>query len=362
MIGPIDNMRYIDVSEGSKRASRSPDTQTDEACPPAAQTLIAVAPMMERTDRHFRYFLRLLAPDIRLYTEMLTADAVLRGDQDKLLAFHPREHPLALQLGGNEPDTLARAASIAADRGFDEINLNIGCPSDRVQSGRFGACLMMEPERVGACVAAIRAAVDLPVSVKTRIGVDEHDDFDFLKSFVETVADAGCGMFIIHARKAILGGLSPKQNLNIPPLRYPLVYRLKDRFPNLRIVINGGIRDGKAVTGHLDKVDGVMIGREAYRNPYWLTQLQVEYLNPAVGRDWAAPERAAIVEEMACYAASEQQRGTRLQHITRHLLGLYHERPGARAWRRYLTEQAGMPGSESNLLRNSLQFVSGQAA
>jgi len=315
--------------------------------------------MMERTDRHFRYFLRLLAPDIRLYTEMLTADAVLRGDQDKLLAFHPREHPLALQLGGNEPATLARAASIAADRGFDEINLNIGCPSDRVQSGRFGACLMMEPERVGACVAAIRAAVDLPVSVKTRIGVDEHDDFDFLESFVETVAEAGCGMFIVHARKAILGGLSPKQNLNVPPIRYPVVYRLKDRFPDLRIVINGGIRDGEAVARHLDKVDGVMIGREAYRNPYWLTQLQVEHLNPEVGRDWAAPERHAIVEEMAGYAASEQQRGTRLQHITRHLLGLYHERPGARAWRRYLTEQPGMPGSEPHLLRNSLQFVSG---
>ncbi len=315
--------------------------------------------MMERTDRHFRYFLRLLAPDVHLYTEMLTAEAVVNGDQDKLLAFHPREHPLALQLGGNQPATLARAASIAADRGFDEINLNIGCPSDRVRSGRFGACLMMEPERVGACIAAIRSAVDLPVSVKTRIGVDEHDDFDFLVSFVETVADAGCGMFIVHARKAILGGLSPKQNLNIPPLRYPLVYRLKDRFPHLRIVINGGIRDGEAVARHLDKVDGVMIGREAYRNPYWLTQLQVEHLNPAIGRDWIPPERAAIVEDMVRYAAIEVQQGTRLHHITRHLLGLYHECPGARAWRRYLTEQAGRTGSGSHLLRNSLQFVSG---
>ena len=355
-------MRHVDVSDGSKVASRRPEAQTGGACPPAAETLIAVAPMMERTDRHFRYFLRLLAPDIRLYTEMLTAEAVLRGDQDKLLAFHPREHPLALQLGGNQPTTLARAASIAADRGFDEINLNIGCPSDRVQSGRFGACLMMEPERVGACVAAIRAAVDLPVSVKTRIGVDEHDDFDFLASFVETVADAGCGMFIVHARKAILGGLSPKQNLTVPPLRYSLVYRLKNRFPHLRIVINGGIRDGAAVARHLDKVDGVMIGREAYRNPYWLTQLQVEHLNSAVGRDWSPPERHTIIEEMACYAASELQQGTRLQHITRHLLGLYHECPGARAWRRYLTEQARMPGSESKLLRESLQLVSRQAA
>ncbi len=321
---------------------------------------ISVAPMMDRTDRHFRYFLRLLAPDIRLYTEMLTAEAVVRGDQDKLLAYHPREHPLALQLGGNQPATLARAAVCAAERGFDEINLNIGCPSDRVRSGRFGACLMMEPERVGACVAAIRAAVDLPVSVKTRIGVDEHDDFDFLESFVQQVAAAGCGMFIVHARKAILGGLSPKQNLTVPPLRYPLVYRLKNRFPHLRIVINGGIRDGEAVARHLDKVDGVMIGREAYRNPYWLTQLQVEHLNSAVGRDWSPPERHAIIEEMACYAASEQQQGTRLRHITRHLLGLYHERPGARAWRRYLSEQTRMPGSESNLLRDSLRFVSAQ--
>ncbi|SVC69305.1 uncharacterized protein METZ01_LOCUS322159, partial [marine metagenome] len=262
--------------------------------------------MMERTDRHFRYFLRLLAPDIRLYTEMLTAEAVLCGDRDKLLAYHPREHPVALQLGGNQPAMLARAASIAAVRGFDEINLNIGCPSDRVRSGRFGACLMMEPERVGACVAAIRAAVDLPVSVKTRIGVDEHDDFGFLESFVKTVAEAGCGIFIVHARKAILRGLSPKQNLNVPPLRYSLVYRLKDQFPDLSIVINGGIRDGAAVTGHLDRVDGVMIGREAYRNPYWLTELQMEHLNPAVGRDWSPPKRHAIVEEMARYAAIER--------------------------------------------------------
>ena len=318
--------------------------------------------MMARTDQHFRYFLRLLAPDIHLYTEMLTAEAVLCGDRNKLLAYHPREHPLAVQLGGNKPATLARAASIAAARGFDEINLNIGCPSDRVRSGRFGACLMMEPERVGACVAAIRAAVDLPVSVKTRIGVDEHDDFGFLESFVEVVAEAGCSMFIVHARKAILRRLSPKQNLNVPPLRYPVVYRLKDRFPDLCIVINGGIRDGAAVTGHLDKVDGVMIGREAYRNPYWLTELQVEHLNPAVGRDWIPPERHAIVEEMARYAATEKKNGTRLQHITRHLLGLYHERPGARAWRRYLTEQAGMPESEPHLLRESLRLVSGQAS
>lgn len=318
--------------------------------------------MMERTDRHFRYFLRLLAPDIRLYTEMLTAEAVLCGDRDKLLAYNPREHPLALQLGGNQPATLARAASIAAKRGFDEINLNIGCPSDRVRSGRFGACLMMEPERVGACVAAISTAVDLPVSVKTRIGVDEHDDFGFLESFVGTVAEAGCGIFIVHARKAILQGLSPKQNLNVPPLRYSLVYRLKDQFPDLSIVINGGIRDGAAVTGHLDRVDGVMIGREAYRNPYWLTELQMEHLNPAVGRDWSPPNRHAIVEEMARYAAIERKQGTRLQHITRHLLGLYRGHPGARAWRRYLTEQAGIPESELHVLRESLQLLPGQVA
>ena len=321
------------------------------------ETLISIAPMMERTDRHFRYFVRLLAPDIRLYTEMVTAEAVVRGDTDKLLRYRPEEHPVALQLGGNEPAVLAEAAAAGEARGFDEINLNIGCPSDRVRSGRFGACLMADPGRVAACVEAISSVVSVPVSVKTRTGIDDKDDFSFLEAFVKTVAKAGCDTFIVHARKAILGGMSPRDNLSIPPLRYPRVYRLKQQFPELRIILNGGVRSTAAVSSHLEKADGVMIGREAYRNPYWLSELQQKYLSPLFDRERSPPTRPEVLESMARYARDERRLGTPVQHVARHILGLYHDQPGARSWRRFVSEQARRPDAGAQTLTESLRFV-----
>lgn len=302
---------------------------------PATGPELSVAPMMDWTDRHCRYFLRLLAPDIRLYTEMVTAHAVVHGDRDHLLRFHATEHPLAVQLGGSDPGLLAEAAAIAAGFGYDEINLNVGCPSDRVVEGSFGACLMKVPRRVAVCVAAMKDAVRIPVTVKTRIGVDDQDDYPSLAAFIAEVAGAGCTTFIVHARKAILGGLSPKENRTIPPLRYDLVYRLKGDFPQLRIVLNGGVDDADAVRGHLARdLDGVMIGRKAYSDPYWLATLQERFLPRS---PWQPPDRATVVAAMARYAATELDRGGRLHHITRHMLGLYHGRPGARDWRRRLT-------------------------
>jgi tRNA-dihydrouridine synthase A len=313
---------------------------------------ISIAPMMERTDRHCRYFHRLLAPDIRLYTEMVVAHAVIRGDRQKLLGFDPVESPLALQLGGSDPALLAEAARIGEQWGYDEINLNIGCPSDRVQSGRFGACLMAEPETVAASVSAMAEAVNIPVTVKTRIGIDDHDEYEYLADFVSTVAEAGCGMFVVHARKAILEGLSPKQNRDIPPLRYDVVYRLRQEFPDLRIVINGGVRTTEEVAAHLREVDGVMIGRQAYSDPYWLTQLQ-GLLHPE-GSAWQPPSRASIIMQMAEYAERERAKGNRLHHVTRHMLGLYAGQPGARAWRRFLSEGAADRNSGAEVLLQSI--------
>lgn len=311
--------------------------------------------MMDRTDRHCRYFMRLLAPDVRLYTEMIVDQALLQGDADRLLRFDDLEHPVALQLGGSEPKYLAAAAKLGATRGYDEINLNIGCPSDRVQSGRFGACLMTEPRRVAECVAAIRAVVEIPVTLKTRIGVDDRDDYEFLRDFVGITADAGCQMFIVHARKAILAGLSPKQNREIPPLRYPVVYRLKREFPDLRILINGGIRDTEAVRDHLQHVDGVMIGRQAYSHPYWLAELQAEFLGgPHAGR-------SQVMAAMEAYAARELERGERLSHVTRHMLGLYTGQQGARLWRRYLSENSRRPDAPAQVITRSLEML-GQSA
>ena len=319
--------------------------------PAASETLISVAPMMDRTDRHCRYFLRLVAPSVRLYSEMVVDQALLHGDQERFLRFDPAEHPVALQLGGSDPDTISAAAKIGADWGYDEINLNIGCPSDRVQSGKFGACLMYEPERVADCVRAIRASVDIPVTLKTRIGVDDQDSYDFLRSFVATTAEAGCEMYIVHARKAILQGLSPKENRSIPPLKYEVVYRLKNDFPDLRIILNGGVRDTAAVRDHLAQVDGVMIGRQAYSDPYWLGELQREFL--AAG-EYRVAERDEILAEMAEYAVRELAAGARLSHITRHLLGLYTGQPGARQWRRFLTEAARRPEAQASVIMDSL--------
>jgi tRNA-dihydrouridine synthase A len=309
---------------------------------------LSVAPMMERTDRFFRYFLRLVSRRTLLYTEMLTSAAVVHGDCDRLLAFDETEHPVALQLGGSDPREMAKAARIAEERGFDEVNMNVGCPSNRVRAGRFGACLMAEPERVAECVAAMMSAVGIPVTVKTRIGIDHHDSYDDLAAFVERVAEQGCGTFIIHARKAWLTGLSPKQNRDVPPLRYELVQQLKQDFPHLRIVVNGGISSLEQARTHLSRVDGVMIGRQAYHDPYMLAEADGRIF----GEHRLVPTRRDIVEAFAPFVARELARGARLVHFTRHLSGLYLGQPGARAWRRGLSELAGIDGAtERDLLR-----------
>ena len=303
--------------------------------------------MMERTDRFCRYFLRLISRHTLLYTEMLTSAALLRGDRERLLAFDEAEHPVALQLGGSDPKEMAMAARIAEEHGFDEVNMNVGCPSKRVHAGRFGASLMAEPQRVAECVAAMDCAVGIPVTVKTRIGIDDQDSYEALAAFVERVAGHGCETFIIHARKAWLNGLSPKQNRDVPPLRYEFVQQLKQDFPHLRIVVNGGITSLDQVEHHLFRLDGVMIGREAYHNPYVLAAADRRIF----GDHGMLATRREIVEAFLPYVARESARGTRLAHLTRHLTGLYFGEPGARAWRRALSELAVIDGaSERNLL------------
>jgi tRNA-dihydrouridine synthase A len=293
---------------------------------------LCIAPMMDRTDRHLRYLLRLLAPHARLYTEMVTARALLHGDVERLLRFSPAEHPIALQLGGNDPAELAEAARRGEQAGYDEINLNVGCPSDRVQAGCFGAALMLEPQRVAECVAAMRAAVAVPVTVKTRLGVDDHDDYEFLQDFVERVAAAGCGTFMVHARKAWLQGLSPKQNREIPPLDYARVYRLKADFPSLRIVINGGLTTQADAALQLERVDGVMVGRAAYQDSWLVAELDARLFG---GRPAAEAE---VYAAFLRYAARELDIGTPLRAMTRHLLGMRSGRAGGRRWRRELGE------------------------
>ncbi len=315
---------------------------------------LAIAPMLDRTDRHFRYLARLLAPQALLYTEMVVARAILRGDRAQLLDFDPAERPLVLQLGGSDPAEMAAAAVWGERHGYDAINLNIGCPSDRVQSGRFGACLMASPDQVAACVRAIRAVVAVPVTIKTRIGIDEHDDYAYLRRFIEPQIAAGCRHFVVHARKAILDGLSPAENRSIPPLRYDVVYRLKQDYPALHITINGGIRTTGAALEHLHHVDGIMIGRQAYKEPYWLAELDA-----ALHGEVVAPTRAELVHTMAAYAADAMAGGARLNHIVRHMLGLYAGMPGARAWRRFLSERVNLPGAGPELLIESLACLPG---
>ena len=291
---------------------------------------LSVAPMMDRTDRHLRYLLRLLAPHARLYTEMITARALLRGDTERLLRFDAAEHPVALQLGGSEPGELAEAARLGAAAGYDEINLNVGCPSDRVQAGCFGAALMLERARVAACVSAMRAEVAVPVTVKTRLGVDNHDSYEFVRDFVGEVAAAGCTTFIVHARKAWLSGLSPKQNREIPPLDYPRVYRLKREFPTLSIVINGGFVTLEDSVAQLAHVDGVMVGRAAYQDSWLLARLDERLYG---GVPVSEPAVLAAFEQ---YVARELAAGTPLRAMTRHLLGMRTGRAGGRRWRRDL--------------------------
>ena len=320
---------------------------------------VCVAPMMDCTDRHCRYFHRLLASRVGLYTEMVTAHAIVHGDPERLLGFSGAEHPLALQLGGSDPELLARATAIVRQNfAYDEINLNVGCPSDRVQSGRFGACLMAEPGRVAECVQAMQSAWGGLVTVKSRIGIDDHDDYEYLRDFVAAVAEAGCPVFIVHARKAILAGLSPKQNRSIPPLRYEYVYRLKQEFPGLTIVINGGIDSVEAAGEHLEHVDGVMLGRKAYSDPCLLNALQLSLLESG---EPAVVDRPAIVRQMAAYAREELAKGQRLHQITRHMHGLYAGVPGAARWRRYLSESATPAGADAQVLLDSLEIFDAAA-
>ncbi|MFQ5626968.1 MAG: tRNA dihydrouridine(20/20a) synthase DusA [Methyloligellaceae bacterium] len=313
----------------------------------------SVAPMMDWTDRHCRYFLRLISARALLYTEMVTSAAVIHGKREKLIGFNPAEQPVALQLGGSDHDELARAARIGEKFGYAEINFNVGCPSDRVRSGRFGACLMAEPHLVAECVVAMKDAVDLPVTVKCRTGIDELDSDGELERFVSTVADAGCATFIIHARKAWLEGLSPKQNRDVPELDYARVYRLKQAHPELEVCINGGIATLDEAEAHLARVDGVMLGRAAYHNPFLLAEVDVRiFSEPAI-----APTREQVLERYIAYAARELQRGARLHHLTRHVLGLYHGQPGARAFRRYLTEEAARHDAGIGVLKECLARI-----
>lgn len=309
---------------------------------------LCVAPMMDWTDRHCRYFLRLLSPHARLYTEMLTAASLVHGDAARLLQFNAEEHPVALQLGGCDPAQMAQAARLGELHGYDEININVGCPSDRVQSGQFGACLMGQPGVVAECVAAMRAAVAIPVTVKTRIGIDDQDSYEFLRRFVGAVAGAGCSTFIVHARKAILDGLTPKDNRSVPPLDYARVYRLKREYPELTIVLNGGITGCDQVREHLLHVDAVMIGRQAYQDPWFLTELEQSLYGTPV------PGRRDVIERMAAYIERELVAGVALKHMTRHMLGLYNGQPGARSWRRYLSENAHRPGAGIEVLHAAL--------
>lgn len=316
---------------------------------PIQDRRLSVAPMLDWTDRHCRYFHRLLAPSAVLYTEMVTTGAVLHGDRARLLDFSGEERPVAMQLGGSEPDELAESARIAERHGYDEVNLNVGCPSDRVQRGRFGACLMLEPERVRDCVAAMREAVAIPVTVKCRLGVDAYDSYGWFRDFVLRVAESGCAVFAVHARKAWLSGLSPRENREIPELRYDWVYRLKREHPALTVLVNGGVRSAAEMHAHLEQVDGVMLGRAAYQEPWVLTGCQC-LIDPA----WLPPERTEIVAAMADYARRQAVRGVPVKRISRHLLGLYHGRPGARHWRRFIAEHAHRPGADHRLFQRAL--------
>jgi len=314
--------------------------------------------MMDWTDRHCRYFHRQLTRRALLYTEMLTTGAVLHGNRERLLCFDPAEHPVAIQLGGCEPGALAAAARICADLGYDEINLNVGCPSDRVQSGRFGACLMAEPELVGECVAAMKAAVAAPVTVKCRIGIDDQDPEAALDALADAVVAAGVDRLIVHARKAWLSGLSPRENRSVPPLDYARVYRLKERLPALEVVINGGVAKMEEAAGHLARLDGVMMGRAAYQEPWRLLDV-----DPAVfGTPAPCPSFRAAAEAMIPYVERETAGGVRASSILRHMVGLFHQVPGARAFRRHLATESVKPGAGAEVLSDALGLVADRIA
>ncbi|WP_411725222.1 tRNA dihydrouridine(20/20a) synthase DusA [Methyloglobulus sp.] len=312
-----------------------------------------VAPMMDWTDLHCRFFHRLISQHALLYTEMVTTGALIHGDHHRFLRFNSDENPLAFQLGGSNPRELALCAKMVEDYGYDEVNLNIGCPSDRVQNGRFGACLMLEPELVADCISAMCGAVSIPVTVKSRIGIDDRDSYEELAVFVGKVADASCNTFIIHARKAWLSGLSPKQNREIPPLNYDVVYQLKTDFPHLEIVVNGGIANLEQAETLLQRVDGVMVGREAYQNPYLLAEVDKHIFNATE----SPRSRHEIMGLILPYIEGQLKNGIRLNSITRHILGLFHGEPGARAWRRHLSENVTSPNAGIKVVRDALAFT-----
>lgn len=316
----------------------------------AIDSRICVAPMMDWTDRHCRYLHRLYAPHALLYTEMIVAAAVVRGNAARLLEHDAREHPLALQLGGCDPQELAAAARIATAAGFSEINLNVGCPSERVKNGSFGACLMLRPELVADCVRSLREATELPVTVKCRIGIDEREDYEFFADFAHRVVQAGVSALIVHARNAMLGGLSPKENREIPPLKYHFVHRLKGELGDLPLIINGGLTSVSEACAQWSAGLGVMIGRAAYHRPQLLAELERDAVNPA----WAIPEPWEIVDKMIAYAQDCAHRGVRLHSVTRHMHGVMAGRGGARAWRRFLSEVAARPEARPEILKSAL--------
>ncbi|MEZ9491893.1 tRNA dihydrouridine(20/20a) synthase DusA [Vibrio splendidus] len=318
-----------------------------------AANRLSVAPMLDWTDRHCRYFHRLLSQQTLLYTEMITTGAILHGKGD-FLEYNEQEHPLALQLGGSNPVDLAACAKLAGERGYDEINLNVGCPSDRVQNGRFGACLMAEPELVADCVSAMKEVTDIPITVKTRIGIDDQDSYEFLTKFVSTVSEkGGCEQFTIHARKAWLSGLSPKENREIPPLDYDRAYQIKKDFSDLVIAVNGGVTTLEQTKEHLQHLDGVMISREAYHSPFILAEVDQQIF----GLDTPIKKRSQVVEEMYPYIERELSNGASLGHISRHMLGLFQSMPGARQWRRYISENAHKKGAGIEVMQTALAKI-----
>lgn len=312
---------------------------------------VCIAPMLDWSDRHYRYFVRLLSTHTLLYTEMVTTGALLHAGE-RFLQYNQEEHPVALQLGGSEPDELAHCAKLAMAHGYDEVNLNIGCPSERVQKGAFGACLMAEPQLVADCVTAMKEAVTIPVTVKTRIGIDDKDSYEELVHFVDTVAKGGCELFIIHARKAWLKGLSPKQNREIPPLRYEVVQQLKKDFPQLELIVNGGLNTLELIDAQLSYADGVMVGREAYRHPFFVTQMAEAFLGESLVTD-----RHQVIQAYSDYAARQLEQGVRMQTLIKPILGFFHALPGGKQWRRLLSENAHRPGSGVEVIEKALAVV-----
>lgn len=314
---------------------------------------LSVAPMMDWTDRDFRYLLRLISRHTLLYTEMVTTGALIHGDRARFLAHDAAEYPLALQLGGSDPKDLALCAKMGEDAGYQEININVGCPSERVQSGSFGACLMAEPELVAECVAAMKQAVSIPVTVKTRLGIDDFDSYEFLTAFIEPSRDAGCEFFILHARNAWLKGLSPKENRDVPPLNYERVYQVKQDYPDLHIDINGGVHTLDEALEHLKHIDGVMMGRAIYHNPYLLAEADAKIY----GLDDPVLSRVQVIEAMLPYMEQRMTEGRPLKSMTRHMLGVFQGQRGARAWRRHLSENAHLPDAGIEVIKDALQRV-----